>query len=164
MARKKGYLKRFPISEDSVIGALTDATFLGQNYDDSFSRDHFVVTQKATYTLNGHTPGEGPLHVILAHGDYSDAEVLEWWLATNAWETSDKVAQEFRRRKCRHVGSFPGISAEEVLNNGMPIKTPLKFVVEAGETLQFGIVNNSGATLTTGTLIQTQGNIWAKPL
>ncbi len=161
---KRRYLSRFPISETVAGGTLGDQAFSGTDFDDTFSRDHFAVSLKATFALDGVTGGEGPIHVIIAHSDYSDLEVTEWWVATNAWTTSDKIAQERKRRKCRHVGTFQAQNPNEVLNNGVMMTIPLRFVVESGNTLQLGLVNDSGATLTTGAVIKCQGNIWARPL
>ncbi len=161
-ARRRRAPSRFPISESVVVGALADLSAIGTDYDDNFSSNHFVVSQHATYALRTHTVTEGPIHVVIGHSDYTEAEIIEWWAATNAWDTGNMIAQEFRKRKLRHVGTFPGLDTEEVLNNGNIVKTPCKFMVQEDHTMQLIAINESGATLTTGSIIKTQGNVWAR--
>ncbi len=151
-------------SESTAMGTASAQAGVGINFDDSLSRDHYLISMDGTYSWTGATIGEGPIQLIINHADYSTAEVLEWWNATSQWDTSDKVAQEQSRRKCRHVGSAMIDSISGSLNDGKPMRTKLKFVVEAGQTLALTGINDSSAGLTTGMLIQATGKIYAKPL
>ncbi len=164
MPNKKGYVKRFPFSETLGLLTLADQGILSENMDDNFSEKVFCLSCDISCALSDNTPGEGPLTVIIAHSDYTDAELVEWWLATNSWSTGDLVAREQARRKIRFVGTFAGVLSEEVLFNGEFKRIPLKFIVESAQTLELAVINHSGGTLTTGTGLRSTGVVWAKPV
>ncbi len=122
----------------------------------------WLLSADLVWALQGLTADEGPISVGLAHGDYSATEIEEFIEASASWDAGDKVAQEQRKRKIRVVGIFSGNETEEVLNNGMPIKTKLGFAIEEGETLATWAYNQSGATLTTGAALRLNGGINAR--
>ncbi len=165
MGKRRGSgIKRFPFSETLALSTLADATVLSGNFDDTFSRETFIVSQHGTYTIRGGEVGEGPLHVGVAHSDYTDAEILEWFLADQAWNTGDMVAREQAKRKIRLIGTFRGFESNETLNNGNPIKTKILWKCEDGQTLEMFIVNDSGSALTTGTILESVGTVWARDI
>ncbi len=154
---------RYVISESTALGALADQAAASVDFDDTFSRDHFAVSIHASYSMIGHTAGEGVIHILVGHSDYSDAEIAEWWLAANSWDTGDLPAQEKAKRKIRHIGTLPGVAVEEVLDEGRMQKTPLRFMIEDGDTLFLAGVNDSGSVLTTGTVLKASGAVYARP-
>ncbi len=160
--RRRTPVKKLKISEVSDLGALGAGSIFAEDYDDSVSEKMFLLSIEATFALGEHTPDQGPITFGVAHSDYTSAEITEWFAATNNWDTGNKVAQEFARRKIRQVGTFSGALAQEVLNDGRPIKTRLRFGLESGQTLQTWAINEDTSTLTTGTRISTNGQIWAK--
>ncbi len=160
--RRRSYVRKLRVSESSGLGTLGAASMFTQDFDDVVSEKMFLLSLEATWGLAEHTPDQGPITVGIAHSDYTTAEISEWFLATNNWDTGNLVAQEFAKRKIRQVGQFAGALAQSQLNDGEMIKTPLKFIVETGQTLQVWAFNHDTSVLTTGTNIITDGQVWAK--
>jgi hypothetical protein len=48
------------------------------------------------------------------------------------------------------------------LNDGVKIRTPIKFGVGTGHQLNFWAENQSGASLTTGTIIEIEGVLYLR--
>ncbi len=111
--------------------------------------------------LRNVTVGEGPIVYGVAHGDYTAAEIEECLEAVGSWDRSDQIAVEQANRKVRTIGVFGAILAEETLNNGNPKRVRLGFILEDGQTLQMWAWNKSGATLTTGAVIEGNGQVYA---
>ncbi len=149
------------LSEITTLGALTSQNAVATTFDSTVDDSTYLLSIEATYSISAHTAGEGPIVCGVAHNDYSAAEIVEWYIANGAWDRADKVAQEHNRRKIRQVGIFPGVSAIETLNDGIPVKTKLGFIVEDGQTLSLWALNEDAATLTTGTVLEAQGKVWA---
>ncbi len=121
-----------------------------------------MVSADLVVSLEGLTPGEGPITVGIAHADYSSTEIGEWFAGTGGWSTADLVAQEVRARKIRQIGSFDGAAATETLNDGKKIKVKLGFYIDDGQTLQMWAFNGSGSALTTGGVLEMNGAVWAR--
>lgn len=162
--RKGGRLWVPRMSESLATGALAVNTVTGTNFANSFRREAYVISGDFTATMHGHTAGEGPIVVGLAHSDYSDAEIEEWLEANGSWDISDKIAQEHARRKCRILGTFSGVGVTETLNDGKPFRKKIGFTVESEHTLKLWAYNESGTQLTTGTIIELKGPLYCKPV
>ncbi len=143
------------------LGALAASDFIAGTATPNFGNEAYLISADVTWAITGNTAGEGPIHVGLAHGDYTPAEIEEWLEATASIDPNDKIAQERNRRKCRFVGSFSG-NLEEVLSDGKPIRTPLRFKVTDGGFLVLFGYNASGAILTTGANIVLYGTLYLK--
>ncbi len=124
----------------------------------------------ATYSLSNYTPvaDAGPWLVGLAHSDYSAAEIEEWIENTGSWEEGNLIQQEIADRKIREVGVFddPDAAADSVvLNDGLPIKTKLNWILTIGQTLDvwvynLGAASQSGAT-SANMACRGHANLWA---
>ncbi len=125
--------------------------------------DSFLLSAQLYASARGFTAGEGPILVGLSHDDYSAAEVEEWVEATGSGAAADLVATEQAKRKCRDMVTFILAGANEVANDGKPIKVPLKFILNDGSGLNMWIYN-AGSTnpLTTGGIVEISGKIFAK--
>ncbi len=121
-----------------------------------------MLSMKNQIALRDNTALDGPLYLGVAHSDYTDAEILEWFNSQGSWDQGDKVANEEAKRKCRIIGMFPGQLANELLEDGRATKTTLKFMVEDGDTLNFFVINEGGATRTTGGIVEIKGFAFAK--
>ncbi len=157
-ARRKGF-RRLPIDKTLTAGTPAAAAVVKADMNSVVDSDFYCISTDLIWGKSGGTPGEGPFTVGLAHGDYTSAEIEEHLEAIASWDSGDKVEQERRRRKVRTVGVFPNSSEDEVLNNGMLIKTKMGFVLEIGETLALWIWNRSAGTLTTGVLVVVDGGL-----
>ncbi len=120
--------------------------------------------KSATYVWSkkNATGAEGPITVGYAHSDYSVTEIKECIEAQASINVGNKVAQEQANRLVRIIGQFPGASTEETLNDGRPIHTKLNWLIPIGMQLNIFAYNDSGATLTTGMLIDGTGVLWIK--
>ncbi len=150
------------IVEALPLLTLANLDVLGENFPDTVDRPTFVISSDLLMSIGGLTPGEGPIVVGVAHVDYTDAEIEEWIENQGSWGTSDLVGQEIARRKIREVGQFSGETADEVLNDGKPVHTKLRFMLNAGSTLKYWAYNRSGAVLTTGSSVFIEGTVWAR--
>ncbi len=144
------------------VGALASSaitsTVLGTTVVDKL----FLISLRNRIALRDNTAGDGPLYLVVAHSDYTDPEILEWWNSQGSWDQGDKVAQEQARRKCRLVGVFAGELANENLEEGRSVRTTLKFMVEDGDTLNFAVINEGGTIRTTGGIVEIKGQAFAR--
>ncbi len=144
------------------LGALLSSTLIAAATTVVSDNEYRCFSYKATWALSDFTPGEGPIVVGIAHGDYSAAEMEEWYESQNTMTRGNLVAAEQGKRMCRQVGTFPGILANEVLNDGKPIRTKLNWAVPDGSTLAIWAYNAGNGTLTTSAEINTSGQIFSK--
>lgn len=166
MARKRGNQKRLlkgAVDKELTLAALAANDVIAGLFTDTVTEQAFALSTELTWSKRDGTVGEGPIIVGLAHSDYTAAEIEEYLENTGSWEIGDMVQQEIARRKIRIVGTFPQEAVDEVLNDGKPIKTTLKFVLSSGQTVQVFAFNKSGGALTTGTIINCEGHCWLRP-
>lgn len=157
MPRKRSNLFVPRIITTLPLLTTANATTVKENLADTLISDNFLISTKLKWTIRDLTVGQGPILVGIALADYTAAEITETILAQGAWDQSDRVTQEQARRKVRVIGSFSGNAAEEVLNDGMPIKTVCKWKMFEGETLSIFAYNATGATFTTGAEVIAEG-------
>ncbi len=160
--RKMGrYLKGNVEDQVSLSTLGAGAVVLGI-FDETVNERTRVSSLDGIWTLSEHTAGEGPLVFGVAHSDYSSAEVLEWIDNTGSWNEGDLVNQEVAKRKIRQIGVFDGLTTEETMNEGKPIKTKLNWILLQGQTLDMWVFNRNAAALTTGSLVNINGhcNLW----
>ncbi len=153
-----------PFENTTPIGALAQGDVVAVDSGKTVQDRKFLLYHKGTWGLRNGTPGEGPITFGLAHSDLSAAEIEEYLENTAGWFESDIIAQlvNQRGRWIKRVGSFPLVAADEVLNNGNPKVTRLGFAVNEDEGLGVWIRNASGAILTTGGNITTEGFVAAR--
>ncbi len=163
MARKgRKLVLKLKVSESLALSTLGAGSMIVGDFDDVVVDSTFLISIEVTASMGGHTGGEGPLVFGVAHSDYTQAEITEWFAATSNWDQGDLVAQEQAKRKIRQIGEFSGVGVGEVLNNGNSVKIPLRFYIEEGDTLQTWVLNQDAGALTTGTLIALNGQVWAR--
>ncbi len=150
------------VSEKLALGALASGSIVVVDFDDSVNDSTFLLSLEAVWSIQDKTPDQGSIAFGVAHSDYSSTEIGEWFSATGAWDMGDLVAREFNARKIRQIGSFAGALAQETINNGLAVKTPLKFMIEEAQTLQVWAINEDASPLTTGAVISCNGKVWAK--
>ncbi len=143
-----------PLSTLADVTVITGPTV-------TLQQDFHVISTHMTIALKGLTAGEGPLDVGLAAGLYSVTEIAE---AIDASPTSQFGPEmERSQRKVRHYGTFPGNETEEVLNDGEKIARRMFLRGPGGTDLaDCWVRNNSGATLTTGAVVEFTGVHWGR--
>ncbi len=139
----------------AIGGLSTGSTQLGENY--------FIFSLDTTIAMRAATIGDGPIHVGVAHSDYSIAEIEEWLEVTTVFSPKDLRGQEVARRKIRRIGIFDCAAAQQTLNEGMPIRTKLGWMLPEGQVgLVLWVYNTDTGALTTGPLFSTQTTWFGK--
>lgn len=164
MARKRSSgLVVVNVQKQLALSTLADETVLGGGVGSAFPQSVYALSAKLTWAIRGHTAGEGPILVGVAHSDLEVSEIKE--CIDSQWSGiwgDDLIAAEQARRPVRIVGQFSGVGTEETLGDGREIKTTLKFSVADGKALQIFAMNKSGAALTTGTIVECVGKFFLR--
>lgn len=161
MARKKKFRKKLiwlPIEGGVGLLTLADGGVAAGSLHTAFTEDFFCVSARLTWALEDHTVGEGPLHVGLAHGDYSTTEIDEA-LDVEVLGPEDRIETERMRRWVRTAGTFNEQATASTLNDGKVIGTKCLFTISDGEALRVFAQNKSGAALTTGSRLNIRGHL-----
>ncbi len=142
-----------------ALAILADNAALAGSFTAIMTSDGRVSSIEGTYSMRDHTAGEGPIMVGVCHPDYQDAEIAQA-ITVVVTGTHTQVEMEQANRKVRIIGTFPGFSSEEQLNDGRPIKTKLNWPFSETQVALclFGF-NASGAALTTGTILKCLGHL-----
>ncbi len=117
-----------------------------------------VRSIEASWRSQELTDADGPLVVGYAHSDYSVTEIKECIEASASISQGDKIAQERANRLVRVVGSL-GDAGDDELNDGLPVKTKLNWLIAIGDQVN-AFVYNDGITMTTGALVRINGHLW----
>ncbi len=132
-------------------------------FTSDFEENFYAMSVKGQWQMRGNTLGETPIEVGFNHSDYTVGEIAEKLVADEANVRGNKIAQEQSRRQVRPAGTFGSATeTDEALNDGKPMKTPLRFTVGNGFNLQIYARNRSGATLTTGAAVQLTGTVYGR--
>ncbi len=160
--RKRTYdLRKVQTVLSLNMGGLADVTVVTGGLTGTSANAYRGVTVKGTWALRDKTVNQGPITVGFAHSDYSVTEIKQALEATLGIDIGDKVAQEQANRLVRQVGVFSGQTLEEVLNDGMPIKTRLNWAIGIGDEIAIFVYNRAGVAITAG-LLDFVGDLWVK--
>ncbi len=160
--KRKGGVIALRVDHQLAVLAPTTGQITATILADTVVNRLWLISVTWVLAFRDNTPADGPLYVGVAHSDYTAAQILEWYNAQGNWDRSDKIAEEQARRKIRRIGIFPGGGTDEVLNNGNEFKTYLGMMLEEGDTLEMFIINEGGATRTTGGVVEFHGTAWAR--
>ncbi len=152
------------------LGTLAPATGILLVPADVVEERTFVSSVKCIYSLAGMTPIEntGPIHVGVAHSDYTLSEIEAWIKQSSGWAAGDKVAQEISNRLIRRIGTFDvpvSATGSVSLNDGKPITTKLNWTITTGQNVQFYVFNEGTAALATtdpNCHITGHANLWPR--
>ncbi len=152
----------YPIQVDLALGALAaGATIAGVMTAFGVTRVQ-CISADLTWSINNHTSTEGPIRVGLANGNLSVTEINEKLDARPTSQT-DIIAMERSRRPVRDSGKFSGSATTvEVLNDGEPVRTTLKFPLNEGVELVAWARNEDTAAFTTGTIVHASGTLYMR--
>ncbi len=146
------------VEQEIGVGALINGNVLTSTMTALGETEYQVVSMDLVWSKRDGTAGEGPFQVGVANGDLNATEIAEA-LDANPTSPADIVLRERAKRPVRHVGSFAGLG-EENLNDGKPIRTRLWTKLANGIEMEFWVRNRSGATLTTGMVVNVSGVIY----
>lgn len=171
MAAKRGRRPRttrrrnfvaIPFEMELALGTLAKDTLLS-GVVLTFGEDLFCISIDCLWSIEDPTTSEGPVQVGVSHGDLTDSEVLEA-LDASLTDPDDIIAKERSRRPVRRVGAFPlAVATAEVLNHGVQVRTPLRFSIGDGHSLDVWALNaGQNANLTTGARVRAAGTLYGR--
>ncbi len=121
-----------------------------------------VISADINWILRGLTAGEGPIEAGLCTSPMTASLITEA-LDASPNSRGDRIALERSGRPVRTAGTFPGVAADEVLNDGRPLRSRKLYWKLAGDlNLSMYAVNRGGATLTTGASLIARATIYAR--
>ncbi len=159
--RRRYSLRRVRTTGGITLGTLANVTVVTSAILGAADGAYRLMSLSQSWALKNLTVGEGPVTVGYAHGDYTVTEIKEAIEAGASISIGNKIANEQANRLVRIIGSFSG-EAEEVLNDGKPMKIRLNWAIPIGTTVNIFAYNDSGAALTTGGIIEVTGPVWVK--
>ncbi len=155
-----------PFETDLTLGTLAlNAVLTTGLLDSSFDDDIYIISADVQFNLRNQTDAEGPIHVGLAHSDYSVTEILEF-LDVDPTERHDLIAQE-RVRRGKRIRKFGGFRVSEstdvhfYLAHGEMIRKPMKFAVNEGKQVNVYAVNR-GSGVSTGRVVNVSGTLFCR--
>ncbi len=164
--RRRRYL-RGNVEESLALSTLANNTLVLATFSGAVIERTLVSSIVGTWSLKDLTEvvSDGPVIVGLAHSDYTAAEIEAVIENTGSWSEGDLVAQEIAKRKIRIVGTFEELGGDistAVLNDGVPIKTKLNWILTTGQTLDMWAYNAGSGGLTGTAQLHCFGhaNLW----
>ncbi len=153
-------LRRVRLTAEETLGTLASDTALTQTLTGTSANAYRAISVIASWGVVGLTDGDGPIHVGLAHSDYSVTEIKECIESQASIDQGDKVANERADRLVRTLGqcSF----GQPQLNDGKPMKTRLNWLIGIGDSVNMFSWNEGTGSLTTGAFTSVSGDMWVK--
>ncbi len=160
---------RGTINEILSFSGLAASAIVTADFQDTVDDTTWVSSVKATYALNSHTQNRssGPYLIVLAHSDYTDAEIEQWIELAGNWGQGDEIQKEISKRKIRIVGSIKGADnvaeGTSFIDDGRMVTTKLGWILSEGQTINLGVYNTgSAAQVTTTANLEVNGhaNLW----
>ncbi len=162
--RKRAYRKSKRFAAININESLALSTLAQQDLIATpvsfLTQEHWAISCDLTWTLGGLAAGEGPIYAGLA-GPGLTAALIEEAVEANPVDEDDIVANERSKRPVRMIGSFPGLTGNEALNDGKAMRTKLRMIGSDDSNVQFWGYNfEAAAPLTTGAVLRIQGKLY----
>ncbi len=160
--RRSRGIVAIPFTGNITLSTLANGVVIkGSLFTNAFDNAFFAVSMDATWSIRDLAAGESPIDVGVGLNDYSVGEIAEKLNADEMNIRLNQIAVEQGRRKIRRVGVFTGV--DETLENGVKIRTPLRFTIPEGGNLVPWARNSSGvANLATGSIVQIFGTLFGR--
>jgi len=160
MSKRSGPLDHIRQNDTIELLTLANGAWIYQGNTLPLDEDFHMVKAQIRACMINHTAGEVPLLIAMASGDLTVAEIAEAWAANGPSNRSDRIPKERAERPLWILTQFGSFTDELLLNEhgGPVLDFPPKgmkgwtFSNDTGWGLVVG--NNSGAGLTTGTIIR----------
>lgn len=151
----------YPFEGDMALTTLGTDQLLSGTLTNFGTTKVQCISADCYWSYDGLTAGEGPLRVGFNNSDLTDDQCEE---ALDAAPTSqaDIILMERTKRPVREAGRFAGLSTNEVLNDGVAVRTRLGFVLDEGAELDFWVRNEGEAALTTGSRMKVSGKLYMR--
>ncbi len=142
------------------LGTLGDEDVVAAAFQtNAFNTGSWIISMDAIWSIREFTVGEGPIEVGFADADLTVTQIQEA-LDIEVIGPAGRIQQEIATRPVRKVGMFTGILAEDVLNDGKPIRRRGSFKLMNTGTVDIWARNKGGSTLTTGAALEISGNLF----
>lgn len=156
---RKGFVA-IPFATNLALSTLGDDTVLKvATHGSAFGEDIFLISGDFFFSVQNSTSGEFPLIYGVAHNDLSVTEIKEA-LEAELTDPDDLIVKERTKRPVRKIAIQNDTNVP--MNDGKPIRQKLGFTVGDGHSLALFVYNQSGATLTTGTIIEMNGTLFGR--
>ncbi len=141
-----------------TLGTLNASTAIKQMTPPQILDDFRIIKMELAALLTGHTAGEGPIYMYLVNDELTVAEIVEAIDAEGPLNRNDRVPMERASRAVFLVGMFGAAGVTEELHGhdgqeGIITKT-IRWTFSNPEGWSLVAFNDSGATLTTGSIIR----------
>ncbi len=153
--RYSGNFRAVRVKFDFTIGTLASGVMITNTLGLGTGNEYWAISVDLALVLENVTPFTGgPLAFGFCHGDYSVAELDEWYEATGTL-AGDQIEIEEGRRKVRDGGIMgpgnPAASAaiDQHFNDGRVKRFKLGFRVESGKTTNVWVRNMGGSSYAT---------------
>ena len=121
----------------------------------------YVISMDVVASIGGGASGQ-TLVIGVAHGDYTNAEIEEWYENSGSWDEGSLPDQEKSRRKCRQIGMFSS-SADQRIEQGENIRVKLGWILNQGEQLTFWGYNTGTTSMSSTTFVTFVGQVYLRP-
>ncbi len=160
--RRRYSLRKVNATPTITVGNLAVSTVVTGTVYGNADGAYRIMSFSGIWTLSDNTANDGPLVVGFAHADYTVTEIKECLESASSISIGNKVLNEQADRLVRVVGVFPGLSPDEALNDGRPIKTRLNWAIPIGTNLNIFAYNDDAGQRTTGGFVKLNGAGWVK--
>ncbi len=130
----------------------------------TFSDAAYMMSARGNWSAHDIALSTGQVRVGFAHGDFTVVEIDAYLALGAPVSKSDKTNREIstRGRYIRKVGLFPFQDIAEVLNDGRPIKTKLRWDQQQNTSLSMWAQNSSDTPLTGDAHISFNGSVYGR--
>ncbi len=153
-------LRRVRISPELPLLTTASDTAIVTGFTGASPSTYRAMLLKAIWSLTDLTANDGPISVGVAFSDYTVTEIKEAIEVAGSISPLDKISQERANRLVRIIGSMNEV--RESLNDGQPITTKLNWLMPIGSFVNLFAYNQSTGALTTGAVVNVDGDLWVK--
>ncbi len=145
----------------ALLTLADDALIKTTIKNNPFGEDIWVISIDLTVTVRDLTSGQTPLRFGIAHNDLTIAEIDE----SNTAELTDPddiIQKERARRPVRKIGVINGTDTNHQFNDGKYYRQKVAMMIGNDHSLAIWLKNQSGASLTTGSVLEFDGVIFGR--
>lgn len=139
-----------------ALSTLADATAIkatSGGLAGNMQEDFRIIKSEIFVYVEGHTVGEGLITIGLADNELSVAEIAECLDVNGPVDRNDHLNAERVMRPVFEVCQI-GETTMEIPNEGLPLEKTFRWTFPAAEGWCWFAYNDSGAALTTGTIVR----------
>lgn len=139
-----------------ALSTLADATAIkatSGGLSGDMQEDFRIIKSEIFVYVEGHTQTEGPITIGICDAELSVTEIAECLDLNGPVDRNDHLNAERVMRPVFELCQIGELSLE-IPNNNLPIEKTLRWTFPAAEGWDWFAYNDSGAALTTGTIVR----------